>query len=201
MLNVFNRRTGRRHRRYTCESEYHLAPICPWRDVPRREIVSASSGNSKARRPPYSTIPMETPVAARMADQSVNEKVAKVSSPFRTPKKISGLSVNAGSGSFVDLNAGDTAHSVCSSWRGRQNRIVRRKGFPRVSTHPATARFRFGTRILAVVGRAANIPVGIAGDQREFAAFALEADIPALLCKGASDALGGQLDSSREIPT
>ena len=41
---------------------------------------------------------------------------------------------------------------------------------------------------------ALEIPVGVAGNTRMFTAFALEADIPALLRKGAAEALGGQLD-------
>ena len=43
---------------------------------------------------------------------------------------------------------------------------------------------------------AVDIPADIAVDAGKFAAFALEADVPALLRQGASEALGGQLDLS-----
>ena len=43
--------------------------------------------------------------------------------------------------------------------------------------------------------------MGIAGNKEEFRAFALEADIPALLHKGGMEALGGQLDFSRGAST
>ena len=41
--------------------------------------------------------------------------------------------------------------------------------------------------------------MGIAGCRGAFTDFVLDADIPALLCKGALEALGGQLDFERDI--
>ena len=43
--------------------------------------------------------------------------------------------------------------------------------------------------------------VGIAGFKKTLTAFALEADIPALLREGASGALGGQLGSEYDVLT
>ena len=43
--------------------------------------------------------------------------------------------------------------------------------------------------------------MGIADNKKEFRAFALEADIPALLHKGGTEALGEQLDFSRGAST
>ena len=43
--------------------------------------------------------------------------------------------------------------------------------------------------------------MGIAGAKGALTAFALDADIPALLCKGALGALAGQLDFARETLT
>ena len=45
---------------------------------------------------------------------------------------------------------------------------------------------------------AADIKVGIAGRKGAVAAFALEAEIPALQCKGALEALGAQLDFEKD---
>ena len=47
--------------------------------------------------------------------------------------------------------------------------------------------------------RAANIPVGIAGSKEKFTAFAPEAAFRSLLRKSTSDAVGGELDISRNI--
>ena len=68
--NGFNRRTGPRNRRYKCDSEYHLAPTCPWRDVLRSELSPAPQGRGKARKPSFSTISMETPVSTSGAGLS-----------------------------------------------------------------------------------------------------------------------------------
>ena len=43
--------------------------------------------------------------------------------------------------------------------------------------------------------------MGIAGSKRKFTAFELETDIPALLRKGATEKLGGQLDFPRDVLT
>ena len=46
--------------------------------------------------------------------------------------------------------------------------------------------------------RAADTPAGVAESKGKFTAFALDADISALLRKGAAEALGGQLDFARD---
>ena len=43
-----------------------------------------------------------------------------------------------------------------------------------------------------------DIPVGISGNEGKITAFALDADIPTLLRKGAGETLGGQLGFSRD---
>ena len=70
-------------------------------------------------------------------------------------------------------------------------------GLPRAPTYPAQARFKFGNGRLGGVRFVADITVGVAGATRNFAAFVLDADIPAVLHRGASESLGGQLDFSR----
>ena len=47
--NEFNRRSGVRNTCYKCKSEYHLAPKCPLRDVPRSKLAPSSPVNRKAR--------------------------------------------------------------------------------------------------------------------------------------------------------
>ena len=60
--------------------------------------------------------------------------------------------------------------------------------------YPSSARFKFGDGRIGEVNREADIKVGIAGHKGAFTAFALDAEIPSLLRKGALEALGAQLD-------
>ena len=53
---------------------------------------------------------------------------------------------------------------------------------------------QFGDGRIGEVRYAADIVVGIAGRRGAFTAFVMDAEIPALLRKGALDALGAQLD-------
>ena len=75
------------------------------------------------------------------------------------------------------------------------------RGFLRVPTYPGCARFKFGRSRLGGVRSAADIPASIGRCRPNFAAFALEADVPALLRQGALEALGGQLDVSCNMLT
>ena len=95
------------------------------------------------------------------------------------------------------LDTGATAHLVCFSWLARHNRILELRGIPGVTAYPSQARFRFGDGRLGEVRHEANVPVGIAGSKNMFTAFVPDEDIPALLRKGAMEALGGHLDFSR----
>ena len=61
--------------------------------------------------------------------------------------------------------------------------------------------FQVGDGRLGDLRCAADIPAGIAGNLGKITAFAPDADIPALSCKGASDDLGGQLDFFRKLST
>ena len=78
------------------------------------------------------------------------------------------------------------------SWLARHNRILDRRGNPRVTTYPSQAGFCLGDGRHGQEHHAADFPAGVAGHRGMFTAFALEADIPALLRKGAMEALGGQ---------
>ena len=99
--------------------------------------------------------------------------------------------------SVVVLDTGATANLVCSRWLSRHNSLPAQKGFPRASAYPTQARFKFGDGRTGSVCFAADITAGIAGAKGAFTAFVLGAGIPALLCKGASEALAGQLDFAR----
>ena len=74
-------------------------------------------------------------------------------------------------------------------------------GRPHISTQPAQARFKFGDGRMGDVEIAADITAGIAGPKGAFTDFALDAEIPALLRKGALEALRGRSDFSRGTPT
>ena len=89
---------------------------------------------------------------------------------------------------MIVLDTGATANVVPFSWPGRRNRILEQHGIPKV----AKARFSFGDGRLREVRHAADVPVGIAGNRGMFTAFALEAEIPALLREGVMEALGGK---------
>ena len=72
---------------------------------------------------------------------------------------------------------------------------------PQISTYPACKRFLSVDGRLGEVRRAADITVGIAGRGGAATAVALEADIPALLRKGALEALGAQSDAASGVST
>ena len=58
--------------------------------------------------------------------------------------------------------------------------------------------FKFGGGRVGEVRYVADPKVGIAGRRGAFAAYAMEADIPASLRKGALEAVGGRSDSARD---
>ena len=148
----------------------------------RSELGPPSPANIKARLPSYSTIFKGTRVPARKADQlaSVGGSGECVQ-PHSTTTEGGGFFALAESDSVAVSGAGASANSVRLGWSGRHNRILQRWGFPRVSTYTASARILFGYGRLGDVRRAADFPVSIAGIRGKFAAFALRADIPALL--------------------
>ena len=96
--------------------------------------------------------------------------------------------------SVVAFDTGATANSARFSCLVQQNSILAKHGFPKVTTYPSKARFRFGDERLGEVRRAGDIPCG-----RYFTAFVSDGDIPALLREGAVEALGGQLDFLRGL--
>ena len=99
--------------------------------------------------------------------------------------------------SVVALDTGATANLVCLRRLEPRNRHLGKNGRQNVSTYLSVARFRFGHRRLGVVRHAADIAVGIAGNNGEITACVLDADVPALLQKGAAEAPGGGAEFPR----
>ena len=106
-----------------------------------------------------------------------------------------------GTDSVAILETGAATNLVCLKWLVHHNGILDSKNVPRVPTCPACARFKFGDARLGTARRAADILVGIAGNRGRLMAFAVDADILALLRRGAVAALVGQLHTSRDTLT
>ena len=120
---------------------------------------------------------------------------------FSTTLEINGQFAVSQTDSAAVLGAGATANLVCFEWLDKRNSFLQNLGSPKVMPYPTTARLKFGDGRVGEVRFAADIEVGIAGCRGAFTDFVLDADIPALLCEGALEALGGQLDFERDILT
>ena len=96
------------------------------------------------------------------------------------------------------LDTGATANLVCYKWLGTRNSFLGRREMEKAVPYPSNARFKFGDGRIGEVKHAADIKVGVAGCKGAFTAFVLDAYIPALLRKGALEALGAQLDFEKD---
>ena len=101
--------------------------------------------------------------------------------------------------SVAALDKGATANDVWVRRLDNRNRLLEQHGLLQVSVNQSKARFRFGDGRQGEVRHAADETVVIAGTQGAFTASALNADIPASLCEGAINALGGQFGFSRDL--
>ena len=117
---------------------------------------------------------------------------------FSTTIDLGGEFAVSPASSVVVLDTGATANLVCKSWLANHNLFLERRGMGKVRLYPSAARFKFGDGKIGEVRFAANIVVGIAGCKGTFTAFVTDAEIPALLCKGALEALGAQLDFAND---
>ena len=171
-----NRKTGFRNRRNRRDSAHHLAPRSPLRDTPRGDGSSFPLGRDRAYRPSHSPISIEREILEmRRPRESVNSI---------SPQLVSGL-------------AGGQRGSV-GNGRNDQPRVFQLASAPQPdSGRTWDSEGRFGNGRLGGVRRAADITAGIAGNSGAFAEFVLDKDILALLRKGATEALGGQLDLLR----
>ena len=99
------------------------------------------------------------------------------------------------------LDTGATAALVCFKLLGHRKSVLEKREIPFTQPYPARAQFKFEGGRLGEARYEAGTPVRIARGLVNYSAFLLEADIPALLRKGASEVLGGQLDCARNFPT
>ena len=97
------------------------------------------------------------------------------------------------------LRAGATADSLRFRWLDRRDFLLEQHKFQRVPAYPSQTQFHFSDGRVGDVRYAADIPAGVAGDKGKLTAFDLDADIPALLCKGAAEALRGKWIFSRFV--
>ena len=137
-LNGFNRKTNPRNRRYRCDSEYHPAPKCPWRDTPRGGGSSSPQERNRPYRPPYSSTSMETPFLPRRVE-SVGESEAgsKCEQSLVTTVDAGDVFVASKEDSVAALETGATADLLRFSWLARHKRILERRGIPRVTSYPS----------------------------------------------------------------
>ena len=141
---------------------------------------------------------MATPAFPQKAESAGgSETGSKCEQPFVTSVGSGDTFMVSQEDSVVVLGAGSTANLVCFSWLAPRNRILERRGIPRVAAYPPQARFRFGDGRFGEVRRAVDILAGIAGNKGAPAAFAPEGGIPALLRQGAIEAFVGLLDFLR----
>ena len=143
---------------------------------------------------------METPVLPQKAD-SVGGSGAgsKCEQSFVTTVHAGDAFMDSQEDRVAWLGDGATANLACFCWLAQHNRILERRGVPRVATFPSKAKFRFRDGRLGEVRHAADIPVWIVGNKRKFTAFARGGDVPALYREGAMEAIGGQLDYLRGL--
>ena len=182
-LSGFDRRAGFRNCRCTRDSKNHLAPKWPLKDVLRSESAPHSPPLRKVPRSPVASTPMDTPVRAQDDRSSVKSGGGIIASrisqpPWRWLASFSALARKAWRPWTL---------APLPIWCVSEGREF--AGNSRVSPFPESARFKFGEVRLSEVRCAACIPAGIARCNGEFAAFGLEADAPALLRRGASEAL------------
>ena len=154
--------------------------------MPRNELSSAPQTRGKARKPFYSAISSEIAVSVTKAEQPEGEETKnEYGQSFLATLDAGGLVLASDSESVVVLDAGAAASLICFRRLERRNCISQRNDYQKASTHPSSARFRLGDVRLGDVHHATDVPVGIAKSEGTSTAFAPDADIPALLRKGA----------------
>ena len=174
-MNGLNRKTGLRNQCYRCDSEYHLAPRCPWSHTSRGTGSTFFPVRVRPQRPSYSSISMELTVLPQEADSVGESETGSTCEQFFVTTVVAGdACMVSQEDSVVVLGAGATANLVCFGWLAHHNRDLDRRGIPRVTTYPSQARFRFGDGGLGEVRHAADTPVGIAGNQGMFRACSMQ---------------------------
>ena len=178
-------------------AENLLAPNCPRMDTPRGDRSPTPQERDKARRPAYSSIAMDALAPAQKVEHQNSEGArSECEQSFSATVDVGGLFLVSQEDSVAMLDTAATANMACFRWLEHHNRLPEEHGFQKVSTFPSTARFRSWGGRLREVRRAADIPAGVVGNRGKFAAFVLDADVPAFLRK--LEKLGGRLDFPRD---
>ena len=142
--NPIDRRTGRRNRRYACNSEYHYDPQCPQKES-RNSVAPSPRKTSRKSNKPYPSLAMETPVDVGSPPKSAPVGPARSQKPsFSTTIDAGGHFSASQSESVVVLDTGATANLVCHKWLGNHNLFLERQGLEEAAPNPSNARFKFG---------------------------------------------------------
>ena len=192
-------RTGRRNRRYACNTVFRYDPQCPRKKKRYSGAPFPLKTSKKSSGKPFSSIAMETPGDVGSPPKSTP------AGPARSQEQSFSAAIDAGgqfsatqSESVAVLETGATANLVCYKWLDTHNLFSKRQGLEEAVSYPSNAGFKLGDGRIGEVKHAADIRVGIAGCKGAFAAFVLGAAIPAFLSKGASEAWGAQLDFEKD---
>ena len=132
---------------------------------------------------------MESPISKRKdAPSGKNGGKGNDKQSFSTALDLGGQFLCMGEDTVGVLETGATANSVCFKWLGTRNSISETQGLPRISAYPPAVRSKSADGRPGEVHFPVDITVRIAGCKGTPTAFVLEADIPALSRKGASEA-------------
>ena len=169
---VLSGRTGERNRRFTRNSECHLAPESPLRKSRKRSHPVFSPPPDRAPRPSFSSISTDARLSAFKARSSaLNEAGRNCDQSVPATLGAGNQLICTKEDSMVILGTGATANPVSLRWLQNRSSAPAKRGFPRVETHPATARLKFGDRRMGEVGHAAGITAGKAGEKGSFTAL------------------------------
>ena len=116
-----------------------------------------------------------------------------------TTRDVGGQFVCVRGDSVAVLDMGATASLACFKWLAGHNSHLQQIEIPQVSRYPKMPRVQFGDRRIGEVRYAADINVRTVGRRGTLTACVPEAAVPALLRKGAREALGGRLDFARGV--
>ena len=115
---------------------------------------------------------MEAPISAQDNRSSMKaEARGSCEQSFSTKLDPGSQPLEPGEDSVVVSDTGATANLARFPWSDNRKLLLEKHGSPRVSTHPARARFKFGGGRLRGVRLAADITVGIAVCMKDVRGF------------------------------
>ena len=120
-------------------------PTLPVARRPAKVGEFISPRGIRSQRPPYPSISLVTPVLPQQAESaSESETGSKCEQSLVTAVDAREAPLASQMDSVVALDTGATANLVRRSWLAHRNSILGNNGFPKVTTYPSMARFRFG---------------------------------------------------------